>query len=181
MDWLQRPLIMLLDVERYQDPWWHPAFLPFSTFYRAALTIWAWSVCACGPRRALCKRPGRGPAEPGLLTVPWHCCLSRKTSVGATERPWTEAVWSAKRMELEKIRLHPRGHCVPRAGPSPLASVLLKGKVRPNDQAKPIRQPAPLLPGNLTGEKSALAVSWCVLKTKLIEKNITVYDSIASL
>lgn len=56
------------------------------------------------------------------------------------------------------------GHCVPRAGLSPSASVLLKGKVRSSDQAKPIKQLAPLLPGNLTvlslnyrvGEKSAL-------------------------
>lgn len=43
------------------------------------------------------------------------------------------------------------GHCVPRAGPSTTASVLLKVKVRSNDQAKPIKQPALLLlPGNLT-------------------------------
>lgn len=93
---------------RYQNLWWHPAFLSFSTFYRAALALWVWSVGACGPWRALCKRPSWGPAGPGLLTVPWHCCLSRKTSVGATERPWMKAVWSAQRMELEKIRLHPR-------------------------------------------------------------------------
>lgn len=44
----------------------------------------------------------------------------------------------------------PAGHCVPRAGPSLLASVLLKRKVRPNGQAKPIKQPGPLLPGNLS-------------------------------
>lgn len=103
-----RVLIMLLDVECYQDAWWHPAFLSFSTFYQAALALWAWSVVACGPWRALCKRPSRGPAGPGLLTVPWPCCLSRKTSVGATERLWIKAVWSAERVELEKIRLHPR-------------------------------------------------------------------------
>lgn len=150
MGWLQRLLIMLLDVRRYQDSWWHPAFLSFSTFCVGALTVWAQSVSACGPQRALCERPSRDPAGPGLLTVLWHCCLSRKTSVGATERLWMKAVWSAERMELEKIRLHPRGHCVPIAGPSPTAPVLLKGKVRSNDQAKPIKQPARLLPGNLT-------------------------------
>lgn len=44
----------------------------------------------------LCERPSRGPAGPGLLTVPWHCCLSRKTSVGATQRLWMKAVWSGE-------------------------------------------------------------------------------------
>lgn len=81
------------------------------------------------------------------------------------------------------------GHCVPRAGPSPAASVLLKGKVRSYDQAKPIKQPALLLPGSLTvlslnyrvGEKSALN-SWgrpypdVNRRPQLIEKNISVYS-----
>lgn len=61
-----------------------------------------------------------------------------------------KAVWSAQRMELEKIRLHPRVIVFPEQARARRPPVLLKGKVRPNDQAKPIKQPALLLPGNLT-------------------------------
>lgn len=114
-----KELIMLLDVELYQDPRWHPAFLSFSTFCRVPLAVLG-SVLR-GPVRA---RPGAMPVDSSLAL------LSQQEDISWSnrERLRTKAVWSAQRMELEKIRLHPAGHCVPRAGPEPVGPGIVKGK-----------------------------------------------------
>lgn len=107
MDWIQRLLIMLLDVECYQGPWWHPAFLSFSTFYRAA---WHSALQVSVPWTP--KGPSvRGPV--GAL-LGRHCWQFLGTVVSAgrhqleLKRLWRKAVWSAKRMGLWKISLRPQ-------------------------------------------------------------------------
>lgn len=98
-----------------------------------------WSVQVSAPEGPL-EDPEQETLPPpaplcqgSLLTAPWHRRLSRKTSVGATARAADGGCRvSAERMELEQIRPHPGEVivCVG-VGPSPLASVLSRRKVRP--------------------------------------------------
>lgn len=133
-------LITLSDVERYQVRGWRvctmaqdiPAILHI---LRTATRSWSVQVSVpAGPLEDPVQEALPDPLCQGsLLTAPWHHQLSRKTSVGATARAADGGCRvSGKRMALEQIRPHPGEVivCVG-VGPSPLASVLLRRKVRP--------------------------------------------------
>lgn len=131
---LQRPLIMLLDVECYQG-WGQggcmmapdiPAILHIlqsGTGSRGIECLCLWTL-----KDSVREAPVGALLSRALLTVPWHCCLSRKTSVGATARLWTEAVRSAAGMELEKIGPHPARSLCSQSRPEPVGLSIVKEK-----------------------------------------------------